>query len=210
MKMKTVAIAGAVVLGLVTVLIVAAALLMMPRGPSLDEVKYLLEPRIVTLPDQRVLVVETKGDPTTVGSEAFGLLFKTYYNLKGVPKGPKQPAPRARWPLSLDTPKEQWVGRYAMPVPDSVQSLGSMETSASGMQAQLATWPYGRVAEILHVGPYDQEEPTIRKLLDFIKAQGFTAFGEHEEEYLKGPTVFSKGDPANYLTIIRYRVKKAG
>jgi hypothetical protein len=209
MKMRTAAIAGAVVLGLVAVIVVAAAMLMMPRGPSFEEVKYLLEPRIVTVPDQRVVVVETKGDPTAVGSEAFGLLFKTYYKLKGVPKGPKQPAPRARWPLSLNTPKEQWIGRYAMPVPESVQTLGNIEASASGMQAQLATWQYGRVAEILHVGPYSEEEPTIRKLLDFIKAQGFTAYGEHEEEYLKGLTVFSKGNPAKYLTIIRYRVKKA-
>jgi hypothetical protein len=209
MKMRTVAVVGVVVLGLVAVLIVGAALMMMPRGPSFEEVKYLLEPRIVTMPDQRVVGVETKGDPTAVGGEAFGLLFKTYYKLKGVPKGPKQPAPRARWPLSLDTPKEQWVGRYAMPVPDSVQSLGSVETSASGMRAQLATWQYGQVAEILHVGPYGDEEPTIRKLLDFVKAKGFTTFGEHEEEYLRGPTVFSKGDPAKYLTIIRYRVKKA-
>lgn len=209
MKMRTVAIAGVVVVGLVVVLIGAAVLLMMPRGPSLDEVKYLLEPRIVTLPDQRVVVVETKGDPTAVGGEAFGLLFKTYYKLKGVPKGPKQPTPRARWPLSLDTPKEQWVGRYAMPVPESVQSLGSVEASPSGMQAKLTTWEYGQVGEILHVGSYSEEEPTIRKLLEFIKNNGFTAFGEHEEEYLRGPTVFSKGDPAKYLTIIRYRVKKA-
>ena len=33
--------------------------------------------------------------------------------------------------------------------------------------------------------------------------------GEHEEEYLRGPGMFSKGDPEKYLTIIRYRVKKA-
>ncbi len=132
MKSKTVVIAGVAVV--VLVLIGAAALFVMPSGPRLEDVKHLLEPRIVTLPSQRVLVVEAKGDPTVMGSEAFGLLFKTYYRLKGVPKGPRQPAPRARWPLSLDTRKEQWIGRYAMPVPDSVGSLPEQAASASGLR----------------------------------------------------------------------------
>jgi len=207
MKSKILVIAGIVVV--VVVLIGVAGLFMMPRGPRFEDVKYLLEPRIVTLPDQRVLVVEAKGDPTTVGSEAFGLLFKTYFKLKGVPKGPKQPAPRARWPLSLNTPKEQWVGRYAMPVPEGVSLPSDVGASPSGLQAQITTWPYGQVAEILHVGSYGEEEPTIRKLLQFVKDSGYLAVGEHEEEYLKGPGMFSAGDPSKYLTIIRYRLRKA-
>ena len=207
MKSKAVVIAGVVVV--VLVLLGAAVLFMMPRGPRLEDVQYLLEPRIVTLPAQRVLVVEAKGDPTVVGSEAFGLLFKTYFKLKGVPKGPKQPAPRARWPLSLDTRREQWIGRYAMPVPDGVESLPEQAASPSGLQAEVKTWEYGQVAEILHVGPYSAEEPTIRKLLQFIKDSGYATTGEHEEEYLKGPGKFSAGDPEKYLTIIRYRLKKA-
>jgi len=206
MKPMIIVIAG-VILVLAAVLC-AVVLFAMPHGPKLEEVKHLLEPRITTLPGQRVLVVEARGDPTTMGSEAFGLLFKTYFKLKGVPKGPKQPAPRARWPLSLNTPKEQWVGRYAMPVPEDVNLPSGVPASPSGLQAQIATWEYGQVAEILHVGPYSDEEPTIRRLLDFIKDSGRATTGEHEEEYLKGPGVFSKGDPKKYLTIIRYRLKK--
>ena len=72
----------------------------------------------------------------------------------------------------------------------------------------LTTWEYGDVAEMLHVGPYDREEPTIAKLKQFIKECGYEIVGEHEEEYLKGPGMFSKGNPDKYLTIIRYRVKK--
>lgn len=207
MKMRTVAITGVVVV--VLILAGVAGLFMMPHGPRLEDVKDLLEPRIATLPGQRVLVVEAKGDPTVVGGEAFGLLFKTYFKLKGVPKGPKQPAPRARWPLSLNTAKEQWVGRYAMPVPEDATLPSGAEASPSGLQAQVTTWEYGQVAEILHVGPYGDEEPTIRKLLQFIKNSGYAITGEHEEEYLKGPGVFSKGDPEKYLTIVRYRLKKA-
>jgi len=66
------------------------------------------------------------------------------------------------------------------------------------------------VAEILYTGPYDKEEPTIQRLRDFVTAQGYVTVAGHEEEYIKGPTMNGKGDPEQYLTIIRYRVRRAG
>jgi hypothetical protein len=95
-----------------------------------------------------------------------------------------------------------------MPVPDSVTSLPSQDTGESGLRVTLTTWEYGDVAEILHVGPYDREERTIARLTGFIKECGYEPVGDHEEEYLKGPGMFSQGNPDKYLTIIRYRVKK--
>ena len=179
-------------------------------GPDPAQFEYLKEPQVRVMPDQKVLMVEARGDPTAVGSQAFGLLFKTYFKLKGVPKGRGQPAPRARWPLSPDTPKEQWIGRYAMPVPASVDSLPTQAAASSGLRAELTTWKYGAVAEILHVGPYDREETAIRTLMQFIKDSGYEIAGEHEEEYVKGPGALFKGNPEKYLMIIRYRVKKVG
>lgn len=178
-------------------------------GPDPAQFEYLKEPQIRTMADQKVLEVEAKGDPTVVGSEAFGLLFKTYFKLKGVPKGPRQPAPRARWPLSFDAPKTERIGRYAMPLPEGIDAPTGQGADESGLRAEITTWTYGEVAEILHVGPYDREEPTVDRLMRFIKDGGYTIAGEHEEEYIKGPRMFLKGDPEKYLTIIRYRVKKA-
>jgi len=198
-----------IVVPVVVVLAVGAIfLLFAPGGPDLAQFEHLRQPAVRQMADQRVLQVEAKGKPEVVGGQAFGLLFKTYFQLKGVPKGPKQPAPRARWPLSLNTPETEWIGCYAIPMPASVGPLPGQEASGSGLHAELTTWEYGEVAEILHVGPYDREEPTIRKLMEFIKESGYEIAGEHEEEYLKVPGMFSKGDPEKYLTIIRYRVKK--
>ncbi len=199
-----------VVLVVVPVVIVAlgAAFMFAMSGPSAAQFEYLKDPQIRILPDLKVLQVEAKGEPGVVAGQAFGLLFKTYFRLQVVPKGPKQPAPRARWPLSLDTPKNEWVGRYAMPVPASVDSLPGQQGGESGLRVEITTWPYGDVAEVLHVGPYNREEPTIARLKEFIKECGYEIVGEHEEEYLKGPGVFSRGNPEKYLTIIRYRVKK--
>jgi hypothetical protein len=189
--------------------IVPAVFLFTPGGPDPSQFEYLQEPQVRILPDLKVLEVQAQGEPGVVGGQAFGLLFKTYFKLPGVPKGPKRPAPRARWPLAMETPKDQWVGRYALPVPTSVEALPSQEAPESPLRAELTTWEYGDVAEVLHVGPYDREEPTIAKLKAFIKDCGYEIVGAHEEEYLKGPGLFSQGNPEKYLTIIRYRVKKA-
>jgi hypothetical protein len=190
------------------VVLPAAIFWVATRGPSPAQFEYLKDPQVRILPDVKVLEVQAKGEPGVAAGQAFGLLFKTYFQLKGVPKGLEQPAPRARWPLALDTPKSGWVGRYALPVPESIDSLPRQTGDTSGLHAEIATWQYGDVAEMLHVGPYDREEPTITKLQQFIKDCGYEIVGEHEEEYLKGPGMFSKGNPDKYLTIIRYRVKK--
>jgi effector-binding domain-containing protein len=76
------------------------------------------------------------------------------------------------------------------------------------MNAHLATWEYGEVAEILHIGPYSREEPTIKRLIDFVMERGYSIAGLHEEEYVRGPTMTGPGEPEKYLTIIRYQVRK--
>jgi hypothetical protein len=66
----------------------------------------------------------------------------------------------------------------------------------------MATWEYGTVAQILHLGPYDQETKTIERLHQFIMANGYEIAGPHEEEYQ------SKPDAKVIKTLIRYQVKK--
>ena len=190
------------------VIVVLGALFYFMSGPDLSQFEYLKEPRIVNMPDQKMLVVKATGDPNVVGGKAFGLLFNAYYKIDGVPKGPRQPAPRARWPMSLETPKGEWVGLYAMPVPETTSKLPELETEA-GLELSLATWKYGEVAEILHVGPYSAEQPTVNRLIEYIHQQGYEIVGDHEEEYVKGPGMFGKDDPEKYLTVIRYRVSKS-
>jgi hypothetical protein len=158
---------------------------------------------------QKVLQVRAQGDPNAVGKKAFGLLMKSYFGLKGVPKrGPSFNPPRARWPVGVDTPMEEWVGLYAMPVPESVTEVQGGE-STDGLTVELASWEYGEVAQILHVGGYDEETADTEALKEFIRSQGYEITGLHEEEYLKGPGFLFAGNPDKYLTLIRYPVKKS-
>jgi effector-binding domain-containing protein len=180
----------------------------MPQGPSLKDVAHLRTPSIVEMGPQKVLLVRAKGNPNEAGKQAFGLLMKTYYQLEGVPKGgPDFKPPRARWPVGIEEDMDQWVGMYAMPLPETVTELPE-GASADGLTVELVNWEYGEVAQILHVGPYDQEMENVQTLMDFIEAEGYEVSGLHEEEYLRGPGFLFAGNPDNYLTLIRYPVRK--
>ena len=177
------------------VALIGAAYAQVP--PADDSLKA---PRLATKPDQKMLVVEAKGDPNTAGGAAFGLLFKTFFSLPGVQMAP----PRVRWtsPDFAKADKSEWVGFYALPLPESVAGL------PAGLQGvKIEVWKYGEVAEILHLGPYDKETPAIEALHKFIADQGCEIAGMHEEEYLVGPGM-GNTPPESYRTIIRYQVRK--
>lgn len=194
----------------VVVLILAAAVLLAyfaMQGPDLTAYEHLKEPAISTRPPQKMIVVEAKGDPNVVAGEVFETLYGLYYGIEGVPSWPL-PAPRARWPVSLDQPMEEWIGIYGLPVPDTVTSLPE-HTAVPGMTVSLTTWAYGEVAELLYIGPYDEERPVLEGLRDYINESGYAFVGAHEEEYLKGPGMFFRGNPEDYVTILRYEVRPA-
>ncbi|MDP3695090.1 MAG: GyrI-like domain-containing protein [Desulfocapsaceae bacterium] len=54
-------------------------------------------------------------------------------------------------------------------------SLGSLRFEA---------FTEGKAAQILHVGPFSEEGPTMQKVHDFIRAAGGSLSGKHHEIYL--------------------------
>jgi hypothetical protein len=165
-------------------------------GQDLSKYDVLKEPRISSLPPTKMLVVVAKGDPNVASGPAFGRLFKVFFGIPGARMAP----PRARWVFGPETPKDQWVGYYALPVSDSA----TLPPGSEG--AKIEVWEYGDVAEILHLGSYADETPAIQKLQKFIADKGYVIAGPHEEEYLRGPE--SGPDASGYRTIIRYQVKR--
>lgn len=188
----------------------------MLRGPDLSKYEYLKKPQIVSKQDDIVIEVAFEL-PSKELSKAFKVLYKTYFKIKGVKKSGGFPISRARYKNAIDmqmNPQKRkevfanmiWKGSAAISIPSHIQQLPE-GINIDGLSARLNTWEYGEVAEILHIGPYEKEPPTVQKLMDYIDAQGYEICGLHEEEYLKGPgQPFVK--PENYFTIIRYPVKK--
>jgi effector-binding domain-containing protein len=176
------------------------------RRPGTSEFLFLTNPRIVVESDTMVLEVAGQGAPEIVAKQGFSILFKTYFKLKGVPKGPRMPIPRGRWRFDSSEPPVMY-GRIAIPVPETTAGLSPFDPP-QGITVKLVRWEYGEVAEILHIGPYEQEKPTVEHLKTFIAEHGYEIIDDHEEQYLRGPGMFGKGNPAKYQTIIRFRVRK--
>ena len=58
----------------------------------------------------------------------------------------------------------------------------------------------GKVAQIIHIGPFSEEGPTIEKLHLYIKESGFQLTGKHHEIYLSD---IRKAAPSKWKTILR-------
>ena len=166
--------------------------------------KRKTDPIILEIPSQKMAVVQGKGSPDKVFPKIFPALYGSVYTLKFDLKKRglesfKVSVPRARYPDAHLHPKEEWLIIAGIPVPENTTSLPQKEP---GTEVKLETWEYGTVAQILHLGPYDQETETIEHLQQFITANGHEIIGPHEEEYLTKP------DAKVVKTLIRYQVKR--
>lgn len=75
---------------------------------------------------------------------------------------------------------------------------------AAVRRARLEMYHEGLSAQILHVGPFSEEGPTVAKLHAFIAAQGCTPAGKHHEIYFSDSR---RVPPERWRTIIRQAVK---
>jgi hypothetical protein len=193
----------------IIVLIAAGAVLLtMTSCMKFEKIDYdkTGAPSIKTLPKQKMLLAGSRGAADKIAGDCIGSLYAVYFSMKI--KNMVLAAPRARWPILPETPKGEWVGIFGIPVPEEVNVVPELKKKTP-VVVKLGYWEYGEVAEILHTGSYDAETPTLEKLKQYIAEKGYVISGPHEEDYIKGPGMFGKGDPKKYLTLIRYQVKKA-
>jgi DNA-binding transcriptional MerR regulator/effector-binding domain-containing protein len=67
--------------------------------------------------------------------------------------------------------------------------------------------PGGRCVALLHKGPYEQLSRSYEKALAYAKEKGYHLAVPCREVYLKGPGMFFKGNPKNYLTEIQLMIE---
>lgn len=183
---------------------------------------------IVDVPAMSFLMVDGYGDPNVAQAYAEGLgwLYPLSYALKFQSKARGQdyvvpPLEALWWADDMDDfinrRKERWHWTQMLMVPDFVpRSLfdGTKEKVAE----KLGTAPpaslrwerfhEGLAVQILHIGPYDAEAPTIRRMHDdFIPAHHLALSGRHHEIYLSDPRRVA---PAKLKTIIRQPVGRLG
>jgi len=161
-------------------------------------------PVITEMPAQTMAVVVTKGDPNVVGAQVFpalyGAVFTLKFQLKKSGQGDfKVSGLRARWPDLHILPKDQWTAYWGLPIPDGTTEIPAKVPEP---EVKIEVWEYGTVVEILHLGSYSEEGPTVEKLHAFIAESGYEIAGVHEEEYLTRPTA------KVVKTVIRYPVRR--
>ncbi len=162
------------------------------------------EPQILEMPSQKMAVVYAKDAPDKVFPKFLPALYGSVYTLKFDLKKKGLPTFKvsglcARYPDAHLVPMEEWTHIIGLPIPEDTTSLPQ---KVPGIEVKIETWEYGTVAQILHLGGYDQEEPTVERLHKFIEDSGYQIAGVHEEEYLTKP------DAKVVKTIIRYPVRK--
>jgi len=185
-------------------------------------------PSIVEVPELAFLMIDGRGDPnkSEAYQDALGALYGIAYSLKfalkkSAPERDFKVAPlEGLWWADAEEPsmdalqadRDSWNWTMMIAVPDAVTAA---EVAAAAEAAarrrplpgagsiRLERFEEGLAAQIMHVGPYSAEAPTIERLHAFVEEQGYALLGRHHEIYLGDPR---RTAPERLKTIIRHPV----
>jgi hypothetical protein len=107
-----------------------------------------------------------------------------------------------RWTLMIALPEQATEEELAAAITTGRAKLS--EPHASNLRVE--TFAEGRAAQLLHVGPYAAERPSIVRLHEAIVAAGFTPSGRHHELYIGDPL---RAAPEKLKTILRQPIVSA-
>jgi hypothetical protein len=182
-------------------------------------------PSFVDVPELPFLMIDGHGDPNTAPAypEAVQALYSLAYTIRfALKRGPYavdakvMPLEGQWWTTDMRTfttdDKSQWDWTMMIAVPpqatdrvveDARAAAARKHPSASLDRVRLERVTEGRCAQVLHVGPYSEEGPTIAELHAFIAAHGCALAGKHHEIYLGDPR---RAAPEKLRTILRQPV----
>jgi hypothetical protein len=181
---------------------------------------------VVEVPEFRFAMVDGHGDPNT--SDAYARAVESLYSVSYAAKfaskveldkdyvvGPLEGLWDAeRREAFVDRSKDEWSWTMMIRQPDWLtserweQAVAKAAKKRSGVeQVRLESYAEGLSVQILHIGSYDDEGPTLARLhTEFLPANGFVETGRHHEIYLSDPR---KVDAAKLKTVLRQPVRKA-
>lgn len=85
-------------------------------------------------------------------------------------------------------------------VETAIAEVKKKKNPAALPKLRFETYSEGKAAQIMHIGPFSEEGPSVEKVHQFIEARGLKLTGKHHEIYLSD---IRRGDPARWKTIIR-------
>jgi hypothetical protein len=183
---------------------------------------------VVEVPPMSYLAVDGHGNPNTSPqyAEALAALFGVAYTLKFRSKkelgrdlvvAPLEALWRADDPgafVTRDKDAWRWTALIAQPewideqlVAEAVAAMRAKGVNPALDRLRLLRLHEGTSVQILHVGSYDDEAPTLARLHgEWMPQQGLTFNGDHHEIYLSDAR---RTAPAKLRTVLRQPVRKA-
>jgi len=187
------------------------------------------EPSLVEVPELAFLMIDGHGDPNT--EPAYGKAIEALYTVAYTAKFDVKRAPdgidygvmplEGLWwvpDMSKFTAEDKSAWDWTMMImqPDQVTVEVFEEARAKATkkkpldaigQIRLERFAEGPAAQIMHIGPYATEGPTIQHLHAFIAERGYERAGKHHEVYLSDPR---RASPEKMKTIVRQPVVPSG
>jgi hypothetical protein len=181
------------------------------------------KPEVVQMPAMNFIMIDGKGDPNTSQEyiDAIQTLYPVAYTIKFTSKFKGSdfgvmPLEGLWWTPDMadfntnDKSNWHWTAMIMQPetvtqeiFEQSVQQVRKKKQLASLDKLRFETYEEGRAAQVLYLGPYANEGPTIQALHQFIAEQGgkLEATNKHHHEiYLSDPRRVA---PEKLKTIIR-------
>jgi hypothetical protein len=196
------------------------------------ELKELYNPKagvfsLVKIPKLQYLMVDGQGDPNKVVEyqEAVQALFSVSYTLKFHSKNELgkdyvvPPLEGLWWSDNFDDfrsrRKDKWSWTMMIMVPDwldkkefkeAVSTVRDKKPDIKVERLRLESLNEGLSVQIMHIGSYDDETPTLLKLHDeWLPANGLKETLKHHEIYIGDPR---KTPAAKLKTVLRQPVRK--
>lgn len=179
---------------------------------------------IVEVPPLDVLMIDGHGNPNTAESyrDAVGALYTASYAIRATAKsalgrvhtvGPLEALwsaadpdafvtrDKSAWDWTLMIVQPEWITPELV---DQGMNLARKKRLPALELLRSERYAEGRSVQILHLGSYDDEGPTLERLhRQFIPANGFAMSGRHHEIYLSDAR---RTEPARLRTILRQPV----
>jgi len=180
---------------------------------------------IVDVPKMNFLIIDGKGDPNTAKEykDAVEALYAVSYALKFMVKKEKTvdyvvlPLEGLWWvgdmtQFSMENKDEwKWTSMIMQPeyvtedmISRALEQVKKKKNPPALSKMRFESFHEGLSAQIMHVGPYSAERPTIEKLHNFIRENGYGLRGKHHEIYLSDPR---RSAPEKIKTIIRQPIE---
>jgi hypothetical protein len=183
-------------------------------------------PSLVDVPAMQFLMIDGVGDPNTSAAyaEAVEALFTLSYALKfAVKKGPTgidygvMPLEGLWWADDMtaftadDRSAWQWTMMIMQPecvtaalVHEITQDVARKKKLPALSQVRFEPFTEGPAAQVMHLGPFTEEGPTIERLHTFVETQGRQLAGKHHEIYLSD---IRKAAPGKWKTVVRQPIR---